>query len=86
MNITIILPPTEQELSYSLTLEKLQFAGTDLTSINLSRDFQTDSRSPVVLNSSVENVAIYDALNMEDADGDGIEDFLVVQEALALHI
>ncbi len=54
MNITIILPPTEQELSYSLTLEKLQFAGTDLTSVNLSRDFQTDSRSPVVLNSSVE--------------------------------
>ena len=26
------------------------------------------------LNSSVENVAIYDALNMEDADGDGIKD------------
>ena len=54
MNISIILPPTEQELSYSLTLEKLVPGGDDLTITNLSRDFQTDSRAPIVINSSVE--------------------------------
>jgi len=54
MNITMILPPTEQQLSFALTLEQLVPGGEDLTTIGLSRDFQTDSRAPVVMNSSVE--------------------------------
>ena len=54
MNISIILPPTEQQLSYSLVLEELVPGGDDLTSINLSRDFQTDSRAPMVMGSNIE--------------------------------
>ncbi len=54
MNISLILPPTEQELTYTLVLEELVSGGDDLTSINLTRDFLTDSRAPMVMGSSVE--------------------------------
>ena len=54
MNMTIALPPTEEQLSFSLDLEQIVQGGDDLTTINLSRDFQTDSRAPVVMDSNVE--------------------------------
>jgi len=66
MNITMILPPTEQQLSFSLTLEQLVPGGEDLTSIGLSRDFQTDSRAPVVMNSSIDQYDHREPSNMQE--------------------
>jgi len=65
MNITMVLPPTEQELSFSLSLEQIIPGGDDLTSINLSRQFQTDSRAPIVMNSSVDEYDHREPSNMQ---------------------
>ncbi len=57
MNISMILPPTEQQLTFSLVLDILPEypnSGEDLTSIALSRSFQTDSRAPMVMDSNIE--------------------------------
>jgi len=57
MNISYILPPAERVIEFSLLLEQMIPGGEDLTTINLSREFQLDSIEPMIIGA---NIAQYD--------------------------